>query len=60
MNIAIIVWAALHCFYGLILAQLDNVNSDEPFNVFRYAGWLIIWPVVLVLIAADRGTYFQG
>jgi hypothetical protein len=59
MNIVVIVCAILHCFYGFMLAQIDWVNSQEGFRVLRYAGWLLAWPVVLALIAAGRGAYFQ-
>ncbi len=59
MNIAILIWAILHGFYGFVLAQMDAMNTTQKPPVFRYVGWLIAWPVVLVLIALDRGAYFQ-
>ena len=57
MNIALVIWAVLHCFYGFILAQLDLCNTENG-DTFRYAGWLIGWPIVLILIAIGKGDYF--
>jgi hypothetical protein len=58
MNIALLILGILWGFYGFVLAQLDCV-SNEHRNVLRYAGWLTVWPIILILLAVGKADYFK-
>lgn len=58
MNIALLILGILWGFYGFVLAQLDACANNHN-DVLRYAGWLIAWPIILILLAFGKAEYFK-